>query len=67
MSYSSDPAPFENYFVIFQLHKRKDESKNMDVFLMRIMKVERQVKHWRKREMWILIDAQQREMEMMSL
>lgn len=43
MSHSSDPTPFENYFVVFQLHKGKDESKNMDVFLMRIMKVERQV------------------------
>lgn len=43
MPYSSDPSPFENYFVILQLLKGKDESKSMDVFLMRIMKVERQV------------------------
>lgn len=43
MSYAPDPAPFENCFVILQLLKGKDESKNMDVFLMRIMKVQRQV------------------------
>lgn len=43
MSYAPDPAPFENCFVILQLLKGKDESKNMDVFLIRIMKVERQV------------------------
>jgi len=38
-----DPAPFENYFVILQLLKGKDESENTDVFLMRIMKVEKEV------------------------
>jgi len=43
MSYGSGPAPFENCFVILQLLKRKDESENMDVFLIRIMKVEKQV------------------------
>lgn len=41
-SYAPDPASFENCFVILQLLKVKDESKNMDVFVMRIIKVERQ-------------------------
>lgn len=40
MSYVTDPALFENCFVILQDLKGKDESKNMDVFPMRIMKFE---------------------------
>lgn len=58
MPYITDPALSESGFVILQVLKEYNESKNMEVFVLRKMKVERHKDELGSHRLWTLIDIQ---------